>query len=171
VIVHFGFATVSQVKRIAELGALVSANPYYPVALADRYSQFGLGPERANQMVRLGDVARENISFSLHSDMPMAPGKPLFLLWSAVNRLTFSDRVAGPNQRIGAEAALRAVTLDAAYSLRLDKQVGSIEAGKLANFTVLDENPLATDPLKIKDIAVWGTIHEGRFFPVDKSRK
>ena len=67
VIVHFGFATASQVKRIAELGALVSANPYYPVALADRYSQFGLGPERANQMVRLGDVARENISFSLQN--------------------------------------------------------------------------------------------------------
>ncbi len=166
VIVHFGFSTPAQVKRIAQLGALVSANPYYPVALADRYSEFGLGPERATQMVRLGDVDRENISFSLHSDMPMAPGKPLFLMWSAVNRLTFSNRVAGPAQRITPEAALRAVTLDAAYSLRLEHLVGSVEVGKLANFSVLEKDPLDVDPVEIKDIQVWGTVHEGRFFPV-----
>jgi len=168
VIVHFGFANREQVKRISRLGALVSANPYYPVALADRYGEIGLGPERANEMVRLGDVEKEGISFSLHSDMPMAPAKPLFLMWSAVNRLTGSGRVAGPQQRISAESALRAVTLEAAYSLRLEGLVGSIEPGKLANFTILTENPLRISPESIKDIAVWGTVQEGRVFLVQK---
>ena len=53
-IVHFGFATSAQVQRIADLGAIVSANPYYTVALADRYGAVGIGPERADSMVRLG---------------------------------------------------------------------------------------------------------------------
>ena len=58
--------------------------------------------------------------------------------------------------------ALRAVTIDAAYSLQLEKEVGTIEPGKLANLTVLAENPLTVDPATIKGIRVEGTIHEGR---------
>lgn len=166
VVVHFGFSTPEQVQRIADLGVIVSANPYYIVALADTYSEVGVGYERAQQMVRLGDLARAGISFSLHSDMPMAPGKPLFLMWSAVNRTTLEGNTAGPNQRISAEQALRAVTLDAAYSMQMDSQLGSIEVGKLANLTVLAENPLTVDPETIKDIEVWGTLHEGRVLPV-----
>ena len=61
--------------------------------------------------------------------------------------------------------ALKAVTLDAAYSLGLEEQVGSIEPGKLANFTILEENPVTVDPMAIKDIAVWGTVQEGRVLP------
>ncbi|HIF9381098.1 TPA: amidohydrolase [Photobacterium damselae] len=170
-IVHFGFSTPEQVKELKELGAIVSANPYYTVALADKYSEAGVGPERSNEMVRLGDVAKEGISISLHSDMPMAPSQPLYLMWSAVNRTTFSGRVAGPDQRISAEQALKAVTIDAAYSLQLENQVGSIEPGKLANFTILDENPLTIDPAKIKDIKIWGTVLEGRIQPIKLEQK
>lgn len=165
VIVHFGFSTKEQVQRIKELGIIVSANPYYTVALADTYSEVGIGPERAQEMVRLGDLARAGVSFSLHSDMPMAPGKPMFLVWSAVNRSTLNNNIVGPDQRISAEQALRAVTIEAAYSMRLEKDFGSLEAGKFANITVLDENPLTVDPMTIKDIGIWGTIHEGRVLP------
>ncbi len=166
VLVHFGFSTTEQVQRIKELGIIVSANPYYTVALADTYSEVGIGPERAQEMVRLGDLARAGVSFSLHADMPMAPGKPLFLMWSAVNRSTLNNNnVAGPEQRITAEQALRAVTIEAAYSMQLEKDIGTIEVGKFANITVLEENPLTVDPMKIKDIGVWGTIHEGRVLP------
>jgi hypothetical protein len=116
--------------------------------------------------VRLGDVERAGISYSLHSDMPMAPGQPLFLMHCAVNRTTVSGRVAGPDQRISRLSALKAITLDAAYSLRLENEVGSIVPGKLANFTILGESPLTVDPAKIKDVPVWGTVHEGRVLPV-----
>jgi predicted amidohydrolase YtcJ len=165
-IVHFGFSQAEQVERIARLGAIVSANPYYTVALADRYAEIGVGPERANAMVRLGDVARAGVRFSLHSDMPMAPGSPLFLAWAAVNRMTPSGRVAGPEQRVSVQDALEAVTIDAAYSLRLEDEVGSITPGKLANFTILEADPFAVDPMKIKDIGVWGTVLQGRVQPV-----
>ena len=165
-IVHFGFATPEQVQRIVALDAIVSANPYYTVALADRYSEVGIGPERAQEMVRLGDVAKAGIPFSLHSDMPMAPAQPLFLMWSAVNRITPSGKVAGPEQRITAKQALRAVTLDAAYSLRLEDEIGSITSGKLANFTIVEQSPLQVKPTAIKDIKIWGTVLEGRMQPI-----
>ncbi|MCA0295046.1 MAG: amidohydrolase [Actinobacteria bacterium] len=164
-IVHFGFSREDQVDRIARLGAIVSANPYYLTALADRYGEQGIGPERSDAIVRLGEVRRAGIPLSLHSDMPMAPGRPLFLMWCAVNRETVSGRIARPDLRISAEDALRAVTLDAAYSLRQEHELGSIEPGKKANFTVLDDNPLTCDPHRIKDIGVWGTVFEGTVHP------
>lgn len=166
VVVHFAVSGKDQVARIRKLGAIVSANPYYVTALSDRYSQTGLGPERADQMVRLADVEKAGISWSLHSDMPMAPGDPLFLMWCAVNRITSSGRVAGENQRVTAEQALRGVTINAAYSHRLEGERGSIEPGKLANFTILEENPITVDPMTIKDIGVWGTVMEGRVLKV-----
>jgi predicted amidohydrolase YtcJ len=165
-IVHFGFSTPEQVERIARLGAIVSANPYYVTALADRYGEQGIGPERADAIARLGEVTRAGVPISLHSDMPMAPGQPLFLMWCAVNRTTVSGRTARPDLRISAEQALRAVTLDAAHSIRLEAEIGSIEAGKKANLTVLDDNPLTVEPTTIKDITVWGTMLEGQVHPV-----
>lgn len=169
VIVHFAVSQPDQVARIKRLGAIVSGNPYYVTALADNYSHQGLGPTRADAMVRLGDVERAGISFSLHSDMPMAPGQPLFLMHCAVNRTTMSGRVANENLRVSREAALRGVTIDAAYSLQLEKEIGTIETGKLANFTILSDDPITCDPATIKDISVWGTVHEGRVLPVKKS--
>lgn len=70
----------------------MNTSPYYVTSLADRYSEFGLGPERADNMVRLGSVAKTQMPISLHSDMPMAPADPLFLAWCAVNRTTVSGR-------------------------------------------------------------------------------
>jgi len=169
VIVHFAVSTPDQVARIKHLGAIVSGNPYYPVALADNYRVNGLDPERADVMVRMGDVERAGISYSYHSDMPMAPGQPLLLTWAGVNRITNEGNLRGPEQRVSRLGALKAVTIDAAYSLRMERDVGSIVAGKLANFTILDDNPVTCDPMKIKDISVWGTVHEGRILQVRRS--
>lgn len=164
VIVHFSYSRSDQIERIKELGAVVSVNPYYPVALADMYSEVGVGPARSHSMVRLGELEKAGISYSLHSDMPMAPGRPLYLMWCAVNRITQGGNIVAPEQRITPEQALRAVTLDAAYSMNLEKDLGSIETGKFANMTILESNPLTVDPATIKDIQVAATIHEGRVF-------
>jgi predicted amidohydrolase YtcJ len=168
VLVHFAVSQEDQIDRIRRLGAIVSGNPYYVTMLADKFSDVGLGPKRADNMVRIRDVEEAAISYSYHSDMPMAPAQPLFLMHSAVNRTTVSGRVAGRDQRGSREGALRAVTLDAAYSLQLEKEVGSIVPGKRANFTVLGKNPLKVPATAIRDIEIWGTVHEGRIQPVVK---
>jgi predicted amidohydrolase YtcJ len=169
VIVHFANSTEEQIGRIARLGALVSANPYYPVGFADKYGEVGLGPQRADAMVRSASVLKHSIPLSFHSDLPMGPASPLNFMWCAVNRVTPSGRVAGPEQRIDVDAALRAVTIEAAYSWRQEDRIGSIAPGKIANFTVLSEDPYAVEPMKLRDIPVWGTVFEGAVYPVAKA--
>lgn len=169
VAIHLAVSQKDQVDRMRRLGVIVSANPYYVQALADAYSKDGLGPERADTMVRIGDIERAGISYSLHSDMPMAPGQPLLLVHCAVNRTTVSGRVAAPDQRATRLGALKGVTLSAAHSLRLENDMGSIVPGKLANFSILEDNPLTIDASKIKDIPVWGTVFEGKVLPVAQS--
>lgn len=166
VIVHFANSTEAQVDRIARLGAVVSANPYYPCGFADKYSEVGLGPARADVMVRAQSVLDRGVSLSFHSDLPMAPAEPLKLAAYAVNRLTQSGRVAGGEQRISVDDALRAITIEAAYSWRREHEIGSIAPGKLATFTVLGADPYDVDPLKLGNIPVLGAVFEGRWIPV-----
>jgi hypothetical protein len=108
------------------------------------------------------EVLEQDLDFSFHSGMPMAPPKPLLLVWAAVNRLTAEGQIMGPEHQVPREAALRAVTLGAAYAIRQEQDVGSIEVGKRANLTVLEANPLDVPATWIKDIPVWGTMLEGR---------
>ncbi|NLI45651.1 MAG: amidohydrolase family protein [Acidobacteria bacterium] len=169
VVIHFAVSRPDQVERIKRLGAIVSGNPYYPVALADNYRTNGLDPARADIMVRMGDVERAGIHYSYHSDMPMAPAQPLFLMWAGVNRITNDGNLRGPEQRMSRLGALEAVTIEAAFSLRMEKDIGSIVPCKLANFTVLSDNPVTIDAIKIKDIKVWGTVQEGRVLPVQRA--
>ena len=163
-IVHFGYSAFDQIKRIKDLGVIVSANPYYVAVLSDLYSKQGVGYERSQEMVRLGDLVRSDIPLSLHSDMPMAPASPLVLMDAAVNRINYANKVAGPNQRIDLLTALKGITLNSAYTLGIESEYGSITPGKYANMTILSDNPITINPLKIKDINIIGTIEEGKYF-------
>ena len=75
-----------------------------------------------------------------------------------------SGECLGPEQRIEATEALEAITLGAAYTLKLDEDIGSIEAGKIADFAVMDDSPLDVEPMAIKDIKVKGVVSGGRVF-------
>ena len=166
VIVHFANSTEAQVGRIARLGCIVSANPYYVTGFSDKYGEIGLGPERADAMVRLGSVEKAGVPFSFHSDLPMGPADPLYLAWCAVNRITPSGRQARADLVVSVDGAMRAITIDAAQSWRKETELGSIAAGKIANFTVLEQDPYAVDPKSLKDLPLWGTVFEGRKFPL-----
>ncbi|MEF9996657.1 MAG: amidohydrolase family protein [Burkholderiaceae bacterium] len=166
VLVHFGFSQPEQVAKWVKLGGIVSSNPYYVTALAGRYAKLGIGPERSANIAAHGDVVKNGGSLSFHSDMPMAPAKPMQLVGAAVTRATAEGPVAGPQHKVSLDVALKAVTIDAAYSVQMEKRVGSIEVGKDANLTVLDQSPYAVAPERLKDVKVWGTMLEGRVQPV-----
>jgi len=166
---HFGVSRPEQSKRIAELGINVSTNPYYAIALGENFTKTGVGPaSRSHYFSRSGSLAKNNLPFSLHSDFPMAPPSPLYLMWSAVNRMSPTGNVVGPEERITAYQALKGVTLNAALSIQKEKSIGSIAVGKIADFTILEENPLTIDPMKIKDIGVHSVIFEGTEFITNK---
>ena len=167
-IVHFANSTEEQIQRIADLGLIVSANPYYVTAFSNKYSQIGLGHDRAEAMVRLGPVEKLGVSISLHSDLPMAPAAPLYLAWAAVTRKTHEGEVVRPDLAISVHTALKAITIDAAYSWGMENEIGSIAVGKTANLTVLKENPYKVDKNRLKDIEVVGTYFEGKYFGVEK---
>jgi len=97
-----------------------------------------------------------------HTDFVVAPLDQMFVVWSAVNRLSRSGVVIGPDQRVTPLEALRAITINAAYQYGEQASKGTLERGKLADLVVLDHNPLKVDPLTIKDIKVVETIKEGR---------
>jgi predicted amidohydrolase YtcJ len=166
---HYGYADDGTSRRIATLGAQVSANPFYLYDLGDRYAESGLGFDRAARIAPLGGLVKRNVPVALHSDFPMAPAEPLFLAWTAASRETMSGKVFAPNERLTLDQAIRAITIDAAYMIGMEAKLGSIEAGKLADFAVLDNDPYEVGVEGLRDIKVWGTVFEGNVYPAKGS--
>ncbi|MEM9561493.1 MAG: amidohydrolase [Actinomycetota bacterium] len=158
---HVGFSTPEQIDRIKALGANVSANVHYLHELGHMYAREGIGFERASQMARLGSCFRAGITTTVHSDFTMAPAEPLNSVWVAVNRVDHGGRVLGQEERLTVEQALAAITINAARVLGRADELGSIRAGKRADFTVLGEDPLAVDPMALKDIDIVATVFDG----------
>lgn len=164
---HYGYARDDQHARLARLGIDVSNNAYYLHELAPIYAEYGLGPERAADISPLGGLARAGVPISFHSDFPMAPAEPLTLIWVAVNRVASDGRVWGEDQTLPLDLALRAVTIEAARSVGLEDEIGSIQVGKRADFTVLTDDPYEVAPAALREIGIWGTVLDGRAHPIE----
>jgi predicted amidohydrolase YtcJ len=162
---HLGYSTSTQARRIRALGALVSAQPNYLYVLSDKYAKHGMGYDRASRMVLLGTLERQGTVVALHSDLTMAPAAPLFLAWIAANRINMEGAVMAPSEKLSLDAAIRAITIDAAYVIGLEHEVGSIAAGKRADFAVLEEDPYEVGAFGLKDIPIWGVVFEGDVYP------
>jgi len=168
---HFGISTTSQGRRVKALGASVSTNPYYVYERADLTIP-EIGTDRASLASRMRSLIDQDITVSLHSDTPVGVPSPLLEVWVAVNRIGFdSGKVRAPAERVDVARAMRMVTIDAAYTLGQEDNLGSIETGKFADFTVLDDDPLEVEAMKIKDIAVVATILGGRVTLTADTRK
>lgn len=161
---HCQLADAAQFRRMKALGMGVNLFANHHFYWGDQHRAVTVGSERAERMNACRTAVETGVPFSIHSDAPITPLGPLFTAWCAVNRLTASRRVLGEHERISLDLALRAITLGAAWTLGLDGEVGSIECGKRADFCVLQDDPTQVDPLKLKDVRVWGTVQGGRVF-------
>ena len=137
---HNQFVTPDQLVRMKQLGVATNLFTNHIYFWGDLHYSTFVGPDRARGLDPAGQ--RMGIPFSLHSDASVTPVDPLFSMWTATARKTMSGRVLGEDERISVAQALHAVTLGAAYLLGQDDRKGSIEAGKLADFTILDRNRL-----------------------------
>lgn len=162
---HSQLTSVEQYHRMAKLGVCANIFSNHIYYWGDQHIKITLGPDRSQRMDACRTAKEAGVHFSMHSDAPITPIGQLHSAWAAVNRLTSSGQVLGEYERISVYDALYAVTLDAAYTLKMDHEVGSIEPGKFADFTVLEEDPFVVNPGKLKDIAIWGTVMGGRLFP------
>jgi predicted amidohydrolase YtcJ len=166
---HYGISTPEQARRIKALGGVVSVNPYYLHDRAELTAPY-IGADRAYTAARLKTLVDAGVPTALHSDTPVAPPRPLEEVWIAVNRFGLSGQVRGPAERVSVEQALRMVTIDAAYTLGVEDKVGSIAAGKFADFAVLEQNPHEVPSEKIREIPIWGTVVGGKVFPSSEIR-
>jgi predicted amidohydrolase YtcJ len=164
---HFGFSTPEQVQRIAVLGASVSANVYYLHELSHIYAEQGIGVERAAQMARLGSCFRAGVRTAVHSDFTMAPAMPLNSAWVAATRQNCEGEVVGPEEMLTVAEALATITINAAYMIGLEDEVGSLRAGKRADFAVLDQDPFTVGADGLKDITICATVFEGAVYPIE----
>ena len=162
---HCQMADESQFRRMAALGIGVNLFSNHIFYWGDEHRGKTMGPDRAKRSNAAATAERLGVPFAIHSDAPVTPLGPLFTAWCAVNRLTSSGYLLGPNERISVASALRAITLGAAYSMKMDGEVGSIEVGKRADFAVLEEDPTAVAPEALREVPVWGTVMGGRIFP------
>lgn len=151
---HCQMAREDQLDAMAELGISPSFFVSHTWYWANRHKTIFLGPERVERISPLKSALKRGIRFSIHSDCPVTPVSPLFCVFAAVNRISSSGEVIGAEYRLTVEEALRAVTIDAAWQDFEEKKKGSIEVGKLADFTILADDPLKIDPMKIRDIRV-----------------
>ena len=158
-------ATEAQFRRMARLGICANLFANHIFYWGDQHREITMGPDRARRMDACATALRSGVPLAIHSDAPVTPLAPLFTAWCAVNRLTASGEVLGPEECITVEQALYAITQGAAYTMKLDHELGSISAGKRADFAVLEEDPLEVPPAELKDVPVWGTVLGGRPFP------
>jgi len=166
---HFGMSSPEVVRRLARLGGVASVNPYYLYSRSEFNAPY-VGSDRAYTAARLKTLVDAGVPTALHADTPVGPPNPLEMVWIAVNRFGLSGKVRGPEERISVHQALRMVTIDAAFSVGVEDKVGSIAAGKFADFAVLEQDPYAVPKAKIRDIKIWGTVSGGRIFPASEIR-
>ena len=161
---HGQLATAAQFRRMKALGMCVNLFPNHHFYWGDQHYATTVGPERAERMNACATALATGVPLAIHSDAPVTPLGPLFTAWCAVNRRTASGRTLGSEEKIGVEVALRTITLGAAYTLKLDGEIGSIESGKRADFAVLEDDPLEIGAERLKDVRIWGTVQGGRIF-------
>ena len=152
-------------RRMAALGLGANLFANHLWYWGDQHLEMTMGPDRAERLDACASALAAGVPLAIHSDAPVTPLAPLFTAWCAVNRVTPKGRVLGAAERLTVMQALHAITLGAAWTLRLDHEIGSIECGKRADFAVLEQHPLEVAPEALKDIPVWGTVLSGRVFP------
>lgn len=160
-IIHCQFVRKDQLDKIAEWKMFPSFYTEHTYFFATTHIA-NRGKEQGEFISPLKTALFKGIRFANHTDFNVAPIDQLFVLWSAVNRVSREGGAVGPDERISPMEALKALTIHPAYWYREEANKGSLEPGKLADLVILDKNPLTVDPMAIKDIKVQETIKEGK---------
>jgi predicted amidohydrolase YtcJ len=160
---HAQHIAPADIPRFGELGVIPSIQSYH--AIDDgRWAEKTIGPERIKTTYAFRSLLDADARLAFGSDWFVAPAIPLDGIYAAVTRRTLDDRNPGgwvPEQKITVEEALRAYTIDAAYASFEEREKGSLEPGKLADFVLLDRDLRKIPPETIRDAQVLMTVVGG----------
>jgi len=156
---HGGAMYPALAARAAQLRVPVVSQPGFLSGLGDGFAEAFGG--QADQLYAFRSWQRAGITVAGSSDAPVITPDPLTGIRDAIIRRTAAGRVIGPDERLAARDALALYTTGGAYAMHRETEIGSLEPGKLADFTVLDRNPLRTDPEQITAIQVLATVVDG----------
>jgi len=161
---HFTVATEAQIDKAAKLGVVPGFTIGHTDYWGEAFHNHLIGPERADRIDPSASLIKRGMHFAYHSDSPVSPIHPLKYASEGAARLwqVSPQKVLNPSQKISINNALRAITIDAAYQLKMDDKIGSIQEGKYADFAIVDRNPMKTDAYKIRDIEVNETWVNGK---------
>lgn len=160
VMIHCQTVRNDQLDKMVDLAMIPSifnAHTYY---WGDVHLK-NLGDARGRRVSPAKSAFDRGLVVNFHQDAPVVKPDMLHSIWCGVNRITRKGKKIGPEERVSVYNALKAVTINAAYAYFEEDQKGSIKHGKVADFVILDENPLKVDQRNIKDIVVLETVKDG----------
>ena len=171
-IAHNTLVSPDDIPRYAQLGLIANCTPLWGTDYHGQYRQIYtdlLGAERVEEGVMpYGDLVRSGATVTYGADLPgvdVDEVPPLIQIEAAVTRKRpgFPDDAPFvPRQRVGLADALRAYTINGAYQLRMEEEIGSIEEGKRADLVVLGANLFEVPPEEIHQVPVVLTMMDGR---------
>ena len=160
---HCSILHDDQIARMAELGVhpsfLINHVHYWGHAMRDNV----FGPRKVNLLDRCAAVEKAGLRYTIHSDAPVSPLGTLHKIRVAVARDLWKEpeTILAPQERVSVESAIRSVTTNAAWQCKSENVIGSLEAGKLADMVLLEEDPRKVEPTAISDIKVSETWMDG----------
>jgi predicted amidohydrolase YtcJ len=156
---HWSAGRADQFRRAVDLGIATTLATYQFVQLGDLLDGTLFPSSIGARWVAAADAIKAGSRISFHSDSPVSPVDPLQTIQCMVTRRTPSGQLHAPEQSISMDDALRAYTINAAYHLRREHDLGSISVGKLADLVQLSADPYGVDPLHLTDqvkvLATW----------------
>lgn len=161
VMIHAQLVREDQLKAMKELSITASfftAHTYY---WGDIHLK-NFGESRALKISPARSALDKGVNVTFHQDSPVIPPDMLETIWCAVNRISREGKSMGAAERVTPYEALKAVTINAAFQYGEEKEKGTIEPEKTADFVILSDNPLTVNPLEIKKIRVLETIKSGK---------
>jgi predicted amidohydrolase YtcJ len=158
--IHAQFTRTDQIPKYVEYKIRPSYYTLHTYYFADTHIA-NRGPDQAAYISPMRDSIDAGLHPTNHTDFVVAPLDQMFVLWSAVNRISRNGADIGPDQRVTPQEGLKAMTIWVAEQYGEQDLKGTLEPGKLADLVILSDNPLTVDPMVIKDIKVVETLKEG----------
>ena len=157
---HIGVLTTEQIANIRDLGLAVSTHTNRYIWRTGSRVAARLGAEGEDTISPLASLKAAGITFGLATDN--VPTSMFYPIWQSVARKDATGRTIAPDEKISREDALRAATHGGAYLSSDERDRGSLEAGKLADFACLSDDPLRVEEDRIKDIRADLVVVGGR---------